>query len=628
MAGKIKFSILVFAILAPMLTAMCAFGQDTQATASVSSDTVGVQDQLQLTITVSGKDSTDAEPPRSLRPQNFRVVSGPSVGTQVQWINGRTSSSKSFGYILIPEREGQFAIDPIEIQAGGKTYKTQPIQIRVTSASAPRSTQPQRQTPFSPFDPFEDENPQARQSLGDAIIVRTELDRNSAYPGQQVTLSYKLYTQVQITGIQLQDNPSISGFWVEDIQIDKNPKATRQVINGREYQAFTIKKQALFANKTGRLQIPSSTFAISAEASGGFFGMFNRAETLYRKTQVLSLDVHPLPEEGRPAGFNNAVGSFSLSTDIDKKKVAAGEAVALRLKLEGRGNLKMISDIPLPSLPDFTIYSSKRSDTIRPFDQDQIGGDKTWEYVIVPKTPGSQTIPSLSLSYFNAEKNKYETVSTAPLTLDVVRGTDGTASISGLSGADKQEVTRRGTDISFIQLSPGEFETKDDPVYRKSWLYLVLAFPLLLNAGAFLYVRQKSRLNKNTSLVRSRNARKRALNNLKAAEKQGKLAPRDFYDLAASALSGYLADKFGLAEIELREDNLERALSGNSVPSEIIEEAKACLRECDFGRFVSAAQSSEKMQSLSARIQTNIDALEKASTSTRFGGVREPGITA
>jgi hypothetical protein len=615
-------------ILGLTLTALCAFGQETQATASVSSDTVGVQDQLQLTITVSGKDSGDAEPPRSMRSQGFKVVSGPSVGTQLQWINGRTSSSKSFSYILIPEREGQFTIDPVEVQAGGKTYKTQPIQIRVTSAPASRSPQLQRQTPFSSFDPFEDENPPTRQSIGDALIVRAELDRNSGYPGQQVTLTYRIFTQVQITGIQLQENPPLSGFWVEDIQVDKNPKATRQVLNGREYQVFTIKKQALFANKTGRLQIPPSTFAISAAASGGLFSMFSRAETLFRKTQELTIDVIPLPEYGRPADFSNAVGSFALETDTDKNKVAAGEAVALRIKLEGRGNLKMIPDISLPPFPDFTIYSSKRGDNIRSFEQDQIGGDKIWEYVIVPKTPGRQTIPSLSFSFFNDEKNKYETVATTPIALDVVRGADSTSSVSGLSGADKQEVMRRGTDINFIKLTAGGFEIKDDPFYRKSWLYLILAFPLLFNAGAFLYVRQQSRLTENTNGIRNRNARKKALKNLRAAGKQGKLAPRSYYDLAASALSGYLADKFNLTEIELTEDNLQRALSMNSMPKEIIEETKACLRECDFGRFVSAAQSSEEMQNLSARIRTNIDALEKASASGLPGEVREPGITA
>ncbi len=602
---------LLIGILFFLLVAACAFGQDAQVTASVSSDTIGVQDQLQLSITVSGKDSGDAVIPRLSRLQGFKIVSGPSVSTQFQWINGRTNNLKSFSYILIPEKEGQFTIDPVEVRAGDKTYKTQPIQVRVTSESRDPQSQPQRQNPFNPFDPFEEERAQTRQSgAGNAIMVKADLDRSSVYPGQQATLTYRLYTRVNISNITLRESPALTGFWVEDIKIGENPRPTRQVINGKEYLVYVVKKQALFANKTGRLTIPPITLGISAQTGGDFFGMFGRDETLYRKSQELSLEVKPLPEAGRPSYFSNAVGAFSLNADIDKKQAAAGEAVALHIKLEGRGNLKMIPDIPLPSLPDFTIYSSKRADNLRPFEQDQIGGDRTWEYVIVPKAPGDQTIPSISFSYFNAEKNKYETVATSALTLKVTRGADGSATGVGLSGTNKQNLTRRGTDINFIKLASGGFEEKSDPFYRRPWLYLVITLPLLFNAGAFLYQRQKSRPVDNSGFARSRNAKRKALNQLKAAEKEGKSTPRRFYDLASAAFAGYLADKFNMAEIELMEDSLARTLSENSVVPETIEETKACLRECDFGRFVSAAQSIDKMQDLNARIRKVIGHLE------------------
>ena len=72
------------------------------------------QDQFQLAITVTGRDSGDAESPRLSRLQGFKVVSGPNISTQFQWVNGRSSSSKSFIYILIPEKEGQFTIDPFQ----------------------------------------------------------------------------------------------------------------------------------------------------------------------------------------------------------------------------------------------------------------------------------------------------------------------------------------------------------------------------------------------------------------------------------------------------------------------------------------------------------------------------------
>ena len=166
--------------------------------------------------------------------------------------------------------------------------------------------------------------------LGDSVFIKAELDQTSAYPGQQVTLSYQLYTQVGINGIQIQDNPPLSGFWVEDIDVEKNPKGTLRIVNGREYRVFTIKKQALFATATGKLKIPSSTFAVSAGTGGDLFGIFGRTQTLYRKTDELFLDVKPLPIAGRPADFRNAVGSFNLTAGIDKTQAATGEAVALR----------------------------------------------------------------------------------------------------------------------------------------------------------------------------------------------------------------------------------------------------------------------------------------------------------
>jgi tetratricopeptide (TPR) repeat protein len=597
-------------MLVMSLAVICAWGQDVQVTASVGSDTVGVQDQFQFSITVSGRDSGDAENPRLSGMPGFRIVSGPNTSTQYQWINGRAGSSKSFIYILIPEREGQFTIDPVEVRVGGKVFKTQPLQVRVTSA--PRNAAPQRQRPANPFDPFEEEEPAARQNIGDAVFIKAELDRNAAYPGQQVTLSYRLFTQIGINGIQLQESPQLSGFWVEDIEVDKKPKGVRQLVNGREYQAFTIKKQALFANTTGKLKIPSSTFAISAGIGGDLFGIFGRTETLYRKTDELVLDVKPLPEAGRPADFHNAVGSFTLISGIDKSQVATGEAVALNVKLEGRGNLKMIPDISVPPFSDFTIYSSKRADAFRSFEGDQIGGDKTWEYVIVPKAPGRQTIPSLSFSFFDADREKYETVSTSPLSLNVIRGVDAGTAVTGLSGGDKQNLIRRGTDINFIKLTFSGLEKRDKPFYLSLWLYLIALIPLAFNAGAFLYQRHRSKYAEDADFARNRKARRTALEKLKLAEKKGKSDARLFYDQAAGALSGYLVDKFGLSEIELTGDNLERALSGKSAPPQAVEEARACLQECDFGRFVSASASVEKMRGLSTRIRKSIEALETA----------------
>jgi hypothetical protein len=590
-----------------LLFVSVARAQDPQVQAAIGADTVGVNDQFQLTITISGKDSGDAEPPRLPRFEGFQVVAGPSVSTQFQWINGKTSSTKSFIYVLLPEKEGQFTIDPIEVVVGQKIFKTQPIDVRVTASSTRAAPAPSR--PMGPFDD-EDLSGQGTRPSGDEVFIEAELDRSSAYPGQQVTLEYHLYTQVGISGLQLQESAPLTGFWVEDLTVESNPVGTRKAINGMEYQDYVIKKQALFPTTVGKLRIPPSTFAVSVRLGRSVFDFFNRDQTLYRKTKDIYLNVSALPTDNRPATFSNAVGSFNLTDSVDKTEAATGEAIELSVKLEGKGNLKMIPDISLPPMPDFTIYSSKRDDSIKPVEGSKIGGAKTWEYVIVPKAPGEQTIPALTFSYFDPQKDSYQTVTTAPLTLKIKRGQDTGASIADLSEVSKQTLTRQGTDINFIKLSADDLELRHAPVYRAYWFYFLAAIPILGTLLTLLVDRKRSRQSADGALVRSRKARRKAFARLKAAQKAGRAEPRRYYDEAAGALEGYLADKFNLPEIAVAGDSLERALAERSVAADTIKETVACLQECSFGRFVAASGSVEKMKQLSTRIAAVVTTLE------------------
>ena len=58
-------------------------------------------------------------------------------------------------------------------------------------------------------------------------------------------------------------------------------------------------------------------------------------------------------------------------------------------------------------------------------------------------------------------------------------------------------------------------------------------------------------------------------------------------------------------------DSLERTLAENNVAQEAVAQVVACLRECDFGRFVSASPSSDTMRALSGKIRSTIGQLER-----------------
>ncbi len=588
-----------------LVSTALARSQDLQVTASVDADTIGTQDQLQFTVTVSGPNSGDVEPPRLPPFPGFDVVAGPSVSTQFQWINGRATSSKGFTYVLVPQKPGRYTLPPVEVQAGEKTYQTQQISITVTTGSS-------RPAPHRGFDPFGDESMmQRRPPGGNEVFVTAEIEPRRAYPGQQLTLTYRLYTQVGVTGLQLQENPPLNGFWVEDMEVATNQQGERKVVNGREYLEYLVKKQALFPNTPGKLKIPSVTFAIAARTGGDFFGIFGQSQTIYRKTDELSLEVLPFPSQGKPADFSGAVGSYNLTANLDRTEASTGDAVTLHIKLTGRGNLKMVPDLALPQLPDFTIYSSKQAANVRVMESRWIGGEKAWEYVLVPKAPGEQTIPPMSFSYFDPERDRYETVTTPRLALKVARAAGSGDVVTSLSGVGKQSLMRQGTDINFIKLSAGPLSPGKQPAYASFWFYLLLAVPFTINAGLLIYQRERRRQSSNVVLFRSRKARRSALARLNGSIKPGRTDPRRFYDEAGTALSGYLGDKFNLPEIALASDNLARMLQEKGVGEENIKETLACLQECDFGRFVSASAAPERMRDLARRIRSIINTLEE-----------------
>jgi hypothetical protein len=592
--------ICIFLVLVSQLE---AFAQDTEVTASVDSTAIGLNDSLQLTIRVNGRDSTSAEIPYPPRLLGFRRAAGPSVSTQFQWINGRTSNTKSFIYTFLPEKEGDFTVDPVDVSVGGKTYKTQPITIRVTARSTRSLSQSRSSGPFG-------EGLSLR--TGDDVFVATELDRSSAYPGQQITLYYHLYTQIGVTGLQLQESPPLNGFWIEDIAIDSNPTSSRTVINGREYLDYVVKKQALFPNGPGKLKIPSSTFSISVRKDGGdFFGFLGRTETIYRKTKELILDIKPFPAQGRPKDFSDASGAFTLTSSLDKAEASTGDAVTLRVKLAGRGNLKMIPKLAIPPMPDLTLYSSRQVEDLRPNSKDTIEGEKTWEYVLIPKAPGQQKIPPIVFSYFDPEKSAYETIMAPALELRVAPGAEASSVVAGLSGINKQNLMRQGTDIHYIRLSPDDLKLEASRPYQSAWLYVAAGLPVVFNLWAFLYQRERSRTALDAVGARNRRARRVALARLKDAKKAGQIEPRRFYDEAAAALTGYLTDRFNLPEIAMTSDILEKSLTERAVSPATVREIMTSIEECDFARFVSAPAAAEKMKALAARIDKLIDILER-----------------
>jgi hypothetical protein len=373
---------------------------------------IGVEDQVQLTITVEGSGAPDGIelPPLA----NLDVVAGPSQSTQVSIVNGRMSQSRSTIFVLQPRAVGKAEVGALRV--GDQTAPAIPIEVVAGTARPP---QPQRQDPFgtSPFgDPFEEMMGRRREAAPARLLVEAAPSRTRLRVGEPLVLTYWLYTQTSVSDLQFKDAPQFTGFWVEDLERPQaSPSGEAATVGGESYRRFPILRKLLFPTKAGTLTIPAATFRIGL-ARQGFFDSGGAVE---RATQPLTVTVEALPDV---AGFSGAVGRFRASASLDRDVVPLGEAATLRFRVEGTGNLKWIERGPEVVAKGARVFPPQAKSELRTT-AEGISGSRTWEFVVVPETSGTVEVPALAFSYFDPSAGRVVTAETAPLALRVEGGT-------------------------------------------------------------------------------------------------------------------------------------------------------------------------------------------------------------
>jgi hypothetical protein len=382
---------------------------------------VGVQDQVQLTITIEGSGGPDEVPLPAL--QNLEVVAGPSQSTQVSLVNGRLSQARSLIYVLQPKAVGRAAIGAV--RAGDQTAPAIEIEVVAGSVSPPARRRggidPFGADPFGgdPFgDPFEEMlgRQRGRPAAAPKVVVEVQPSRTKLYVGEPLVLTYWIYTQVSVTDLQLKDAPQYGGFWAEDLDRGAGaPAGENATLGGESYRRFPFLKKLLYPAKAGTLTLPPATFRVGI-ARQGFFDAGGAVE---RSTKPVTITVLPLPDA---PDFSGAVGRFEATASVDRDVVPLGEAATLRFRVSGTGNLKWVDRGPDLSLPGARVYPPQQKTDLRTTEAG-VSGARTWEFVVVPQTTGEVTIPPLPFSFFDPQAGKIVTTRTAPIAVRVEGGT-------------------------------------------------------------------------------------------------------------------------------------------------------------------------------------------------------------
>lgn len=274
------------------------------------------------------------------------------------------------------------------------------------------------------------------------------------------------------------------------------------------------------------------------------------------------LPVVPFPESDRPLAFVDAVGRFDVTLDVPERALAAGEALTLTVRIEGRGNLDRLTPPRLDLLEGWHVQGSGLQ---REEDAVVLVG------ALSPRTPRIRQLPPLEFAWFEPSTEdptggRYRTWSSDPLSIE--RRTS--------AQEDQQQPAEESRDDA-AERAPGE------GVGRFGWIWGVVVGLGLLGAIALL---RRSKRTASATTPGTIAARPIGIDRRTLAQARGAFdgAPLDSQDACVHALRDFFAGAFGIHAADPAEVAAELRARGLSGPlAHTTEEVLAALDGARFG---------------------------------------------
>ena len=535
----------------------------------------GLNERIQLVFSINNE-GDNFEPPKF---SGFKTE-GPFINkgnqTSITIINGRVTQKREIStqviYYLTPTKKGTFTIGAASIEYDGTVYKSAPIKITITDPI---------QMPTYPGQPN-------NMNFGEGIHLVAELSTKNPFVNEPVTVVYKLYFEPRSTVGNFRNfkAPKYNDFWSQYIDM-KQLRAERGKYNGKDYSMVVLRKVILYPLEAGAKTIEPFKIDLDAEVPTGrrdWFGEYEmRVIEKSLSTGTQTINVKPLPENGKPASFSGAVGKFDFKVTPSKTALKAGESLDLEVSVSGKGNLKLFT-LPKPVVPTaLEMYEPSHTENVQTPLTGMVGkvSDK---YTIIPQFKGKYTIKPMEFSYYDLASKSYKTITSKEITIDVAEG-DATF-VANTPSTNKQTIQKKEV-FQFNKLKT-EFVSKSREDFLGSGLFYSLLFaPLLLIPIVMIARKQKEAKDADVVGNRVRNNNRLVKKYLSEAKKQmGDKVP--FYMAMEKALHNFLKAKLHIETVEMSKENIIELLQQRNASEESINRFMELMNDCEFARYAPA----------------------------------------
>jgi hypothetical protein len=605
-------------ILIGIMAPLSLYAQDPTLKVS-SKKQVAVGEQFQVSFELNAEGRNFVAP----NFDNFSIVGGPftSSSSSMQIINGSTTHSvkNTYSFVLRAIKEGSFIIKEAAITVKGKKVMSEPFEIKVVAGKAANNAGSGNGGEGA-------NNTNDSKVTGQDLFLKVIPNKKSAFIGEQIVLTYRIYTRVPVSSLSVSKMPTYGGFWMKDITNNSSGtlQQSTEYVNNVEYSVADVQKIVIIPQKVGHLSIEPMGIECVAQIQTeshrrqsndpfeAFFNdpFFSRNFANVKKdiqSQTLSIDVKNLPSSNKPSSFTGAVGQFSFDARIDKTSLKTNEAFTLTLIVRGTGNVELL-EMPRPFFPpDFEVYEPKISTSTDATAQG-IAGTKKAEYLIIPRNPGDFSIPPIEFSFFNPSKGEYIQLKSEQYDIKVEKGS-GSSAEGSVYSTNQEGIKYLGSDIRHIMTDNARLKPIHATFFASFGYFLVLVMLFAFFVAAFIFYKQQAKYKRNISLVRNKQATKVARGRLKNALKYLKEKNQsDFYVEMSQALWGYISDKLSIERSVLSIDTVKGAMTEKNVPEDLITQFIDTLNSCEFARFA-PGDAGQRMEDL---YQKGIEVITKA----------------
>ncbi len=618
-----SFSLKLFMLSVVMFATVAQLFAQVNLTARSSHTRVGVRQQFSVTYSLTGGRSEAFERPPF---EGFRMMGQSSTtggGSFQMIVNGQVVNSsdgdQSWTFTLMPTTTGNFDIPPAKAKVDGQWYSSPSLKVQVVQGhqqASPAQSQTQSQT--RPQQQQQSQTDRQNSSNtgelnADDVVITATADKTSAWVGEPIIITYRIYTRVTIPSYAINKIPAFDGFWSENLE-DPNsrPQQSEATLNGKRYTSALLRKIVVYPQRSGNLTVDpleveliarivrqqkqqgnvldwmdqmfqnffSDPFGNDPFSSFPSFGSSYEDIQTVVKSNTLRINVKDLPLKNRNADFTGQVGQYNMEAWVDKNKMLLDDALTLSVKISGNGNLSLLEPPAIIFPKSFDVFDPQVDEQINTSGSG-ISGSKTFTYLIMPREPGNFSIQPFLFSWFDPKTGDYKTIESDEFEIQVVGQHSG-----GQSTVETEQ------DIRFIQLKAGRFKSINSFFFSSALHFVLFFIPLLLFVLFVILLRRRIQLYSNQDLLRYKRAVKMAKRRLKKASvllKHQQL--NEFYEETARAIWAYLAHRFSIQQSELSVDKVIDQLAQSEVDEDVLASLRSTLDFCEYIRFAPGASS-------------------------------------